>query len=144
MPVNVKKMSPDDVPAVLVIEGACFPSPLKREDLLRFIESGLSFAVRENDEVKGYVVCNTVLDECHVERIAVDPVFRRKGIGFRLLSDLLEQAKASGIKKVYLEVRISNNAPRELYKKAGFKEIYVRKGYYADNNEDAVVMEKVL
>jgi ribosomal-protein-alanine N-acetyltransferase len=139
-----EKLTAKDIAAVLEIERDCFPSPLADEDFRQFARDGLSFTSRVDGNIVGYVVGEKVLDEYHIVRIAVAPKFRRRGIGAELIKRLLDEARGSGIKKIYLEARKSNEASRRLYGKAGFAEVYVRKGYYADNGEDAVFMEKRL
>jgi [ribosomal protein S18]-alanine N-acetyltransferase len=81
-----------------------------------------------------------VLDEFHIATIAVDPDFRRKGLGRTLLLEVLREERSQGINLVFLEVRRSNLAAQELYHQFGFFETGVRKGYYADNAEDAILM----
>jgi ribosomal-protein-alanine N-acetyltransferase len=81
-----------------------------------------------------------ILDEAHVTTIAVDPVYRGQHIGERLLLGLIEAGLARGARWMTLEVRRSNETAQALYKKYGFREIGVRKGYYSDNREDAIVM----
>ena len=90
--------------------------------------------------VAGFVGLWYVLDEAHVVIIGNRPGDRRKGIGELLLIAALEAATKHGSRVVTLEVRGSNNAARALYHKYGFREVGVRKRYYADNNEDAVIM----
>jgi [ribosomal protein S18]-alanine N-acetyltransferase len=81
-----------------------------------------------------------ILDEFHIATIAVHPDFRRKGLGRDLLLNVLREERAGGINLVFLEVRRSNLAAQELYQQFGFIETGVRKGYYADNAEDAILM----
>jgi ribosomal-protein-alanine N-acetyltransferase len=144
MPVDVKTLTDGDIAATLEIERICFPRPLFFEDISRFVREGYALAAWEDDKMLGYVVADKILDECHIERIAVHPLMRRRGIGEKLLGALIDGAKDHGGRKIYLEVRETNFPSRALYTKMGFVESYVRKGYYSDNNEDAVVMEKIL
>jgi ribosomal-protein-alanine N-acetyltransferase len=81
-----------------------------------------------------------ILDEAHVTTIAVDPLHRRQRIGERLLVALIDEAMKRGARWVTLEVRKSNLGAQTLYRKYGFKDIGIRKGYYSDNREDAIVM----
>ncbi len=90
--------------------------------------------------VVGLVGLWFVMDEAHVVIIGNRPGDRRKGIGELLLISGMEAATAHGSRVVTLEVRSSNEAARALYRKYGFREVGVRKRYYADNNEDAVIM----
>lgn len=90
--------------------------------------------------VAGFVGLWFVLDEAHVVIIGNRPADRRKGLGEMLLIAGIEAAMRHGSRVVTLEVRSSNDAARALYRKYGFQEVGVRKRYYADNNEDAVIM----
>ena len=141
---EVKALVDDDVKAALEIERMCFPQPLTSEDFLRFIKEGYALSAKDGDKYLGYVVAEKILDECHIERIAVHPVFRKQGVGEKLFLSLALAAKEAGGRKMYLEVRENNFASRALYNKMGFIEVYTRVGYYSDNNEDAIVMEKAL
>ena len=141
---EVKAFAEDDIKAALEIERICFPQPLTFEDFLRFIKEGFAFSAKDADKYLGYVVADKILDECHIERIAVHPLFRRQGVGEKLLVSLAEASKEAGGRRMYLEVREGNLASRALYNKIGFVESYTRVGYYSDNNEDAIVMEKKL
>jgi len=143
MTLKVERMSLNDVPQSLKIENECFPIPNTSDDFLKFSKEGLSFVAKKDAAVVGYVVSETVLDECHVVRIAVDPRHRRRGVGRKLMMGLFNEGGKAGIKKFYLEVRISNKSSIDFYKKAGFKQVRVRKEYYADNGEDAVLMERL-
>ena len=93
-----------------------------------------------NDYVAGLVGVWYVLDEAHIVIIGSRPRDRRKGIGELLLIGAMEAAIRHGARVVTLEVRASNEVARSLYRKYGFREVGVRKRYYADNNEDAVIM----
>ncbi len=81
-----------------------------------------------------------ILDEAHIATFAVDAGYRQQGIGAFLLASILETMKALGVQNVFLEVRRNNTAAQVLYARAGFEVMDVRKGYYTDTNEDALVM----
>ncbi|RYD03254.1 hypothetical protein N752_20700 [Desulforamulus aquiferis] len=81
-----------------------------------------------------------VLDEAHITNVAVHPEYRGKSIGEALMLEMIQQAIIRGAVRMTLEVRPSNMAARELYKKLGFKEKGLRKKYYTDTNEDAIIM----
>lgn len=91
-------------------------------------------------EVVGYAGFWTIVDEAHITTVAIHPDHRRMGLGRRLVRELLERAKAAGIQCVTLEVRRGNEAATKLYLQMGFQEVAIRRGYYPDNGEDAVVM----
>lgn len=88
----------------------------------------------------GYAGAWLLVDEAHVTTVAVDPEVRRQGIGRRLMEELLTEAVRRGMTCCTLEVRAGNEAALTLYETMGFVRAAVRKGYYPDNKEDAVVM----
>ena len=94
----------------------------------------------ENEIVVGYAGMWKIQDEGHITNIAVHPEFRGVHIGKALMSQLINEARSLGVNSMTLEVRKSNIIARNLYESFGFKEAGVRKGYYADNKEDAIVM----
>ena len=93
-------------------------------------------------KVVGYVGMWVILDEGHITNLAVDPAYRRKGIGRALLEHLITEGKKRGVRFLTLEVRSSNLVAQQLYRKLGFYEAGVRPGYYQDNQEDAIIMWK--
>jgi len=97
-------------------------------------------AILSSGETAGFILCRCAADEIEIYRMAVDARCRRRGIGERLLRDTLEQARVRGITSAHLEVASSNRAAIELYRKLGFQQSYVRKNYYAESRDDAVVM----
>src|SRR5581483_7393158 len=88
----------------------------------------------------GYGGLMMTLSDGHVTTIAVDPAWHRHKIGTRLLLGLVQEAIARGATALTLEVRLSNHGAQALYRKFGFTPVGVRKGYYVDTNEDALVM----
>ncbi|MBI5116539.1 ribosomal protein S18-alanine N-acetyltransferase [Candidatus Poribacteria bacterium] len=137
-----QKLSMPHLETVLEIERQSFKTPWSKFAFIhemRFERSVFKVA-KVGDHVVGYGGFWHVLDEAHISNIAVHPDHRRKGIGRRLLSHLLEEAVARGALKATLEVRRSNIAAQKLYESFGFKIVTVRKYYYSDENEDALIM----
>jgi ribosomal-protein-alanine N-acetyltransferase len=93
-----------------------------------------------NPVLAGMIVVWLILDEVHIATIAVNPVFRKHHIGQRLLAYTLINAVDLGANKAFLEVRKCNLAARELYRKFGFIEVGMRRWYYQDNREDAILL----
>lgn len=93
-----------------------------------------------NGNLVGYAGCWQILDEAHITTIAVKPELKRKKIGEALLNRIIEDCYKNEIKYITLEVRASNNPAIKLYEKYGFKSLGTRKGYYQNNNEDALIM----
>lgn len=138
------KMKAKDLEEVLTIEQDSFSHPWTRGMFLQEINVALShfFVARvlPSREMIGYAGFWQVVDELHLVNLAVNPVYRRQKAGEKLLSYVLAYGKALGLKRATLEVRISNLAAQKLYEEAGFKAVAMRKGYYSDTQEDAIIM----
>jgi ribosomal-protein-alanine N-acetyltransferase len=134
---------PEHLPAVLTLEDACFPAPWS-EQLLREEAQPRSHAwnlvVRVDGAVRAFLFNWVVLDEMHLLNFAVDPPLQGRGIGGFLMDWMLAEAARNGFRRVSLEVRASNEAAIALYGSRGFRRVFVRKGYYTDNGEDALIM----
>lgn len=96
----------------------------------------------DNNKAVGFAGVWTIVDEGHITNIAVHPDYRGKGIGTSLVKELITHCNNYGIKAFTLEVRASNKIAQSLYSSLGFKEEGVRKKYYRDNGEDAIIMWK--
>ena len=94
----------------------------------------------ENNELLGYLGAWIILDEAHITTLAISPVFRRKKIAQNLMRGFVDDCYKNMVKYITLEVRVSNEPAINLYKKFGFNSLGTRKGYYQDNNEDALIM----
>lgn len=141
--IHIQKMKEEDLEEVMAIERVSFPSPWTRNMFLRELKDNcLSrfLVVRIDKEVVGYGGFSVVLDEAHIGNLAVHPHFRRRKIGERLLTALLNLAKSGGIRKVALEVRAGNILAQNLYGKFGFKAIGRHRCYYQNTREDALLM----
>jgi [ribosomal protein S18]-alanine N-acetyltransferase len=130
-----------DLPAVLAIEEASFPSPWSHAAFLHELNNPHScLTVAEQDgTVIGYLCCWYVADEIQILDVAVHPEHRRKGVGERLLHHALTTGRMRDASSANLEVRRSNVAAIALYEKFGFREVAIRRGYYRDG-EDALLM----
>jgi len=124
------------------IELRSFPTPWSEWAFRRELKSKNAhlLVAKIGREVVGYLDIWIVLDEAHITNIAVAPEHRRKGIGEKLMRHALEMAKSKGVRKVTLEVRQGNIPAQNLYRKFGFKLLGVRKEYYTDTGEDALIM----
>jgi len=142
---RIKPVStPDQIDDVLLIEEASFTNPWSRAMYLAELEnSGISFcyvAKGPDDVVAGFCSFWRVLDELHINNLAVLPAFRRKGVARALLEHVLKEGSALGARRATLEVRRSNDAARLLYERFGFSVAGVRRGYYTKPVEDALVL----
>ena len=98
----------------------------------------------EENKLVGYICCMAVVDEASINNFAVAPDHQAKGIGTKLLQEMIALLKKRGMERLWLEVRVSNDAAYNLYKKIGFTEIFRRKEYYHNPIEDAYIMELAL
>lgn len=142
LPFEIRRMSPDDLEAVLAIERAAFSTPwswTSFRNLLARVDADLWVAVAEG-EVVGYAVVWYAASECELGNLAVAPSRRSRGIGRALLEWTLRKSSERGTERVYLEVRLSNGVAQELYQSRGFVQVGLRRRYYRKPTEDAVVM----
>lgn len=142
---TIRKMMFHDIEQVLEVERISFPNPWAKNAFEAELHDNLFahyFVAVQGETVVGYAGMWMVLDEAHVTNIAVHPAFRGLNYGKRLTQELIIQAFKLGANRITLEVRVSNLVARNLYKGLGFREVGVRKGYYSDNNEDAIIMWK--
>jgi ribosomal-protein-alanine N-acetyltransferase len=129
--------------SVVRIEAQVYPRPWTHSlfvSELALRSSRAYFVAKVGREIVGYAGLMMSLTDGHVTTIAVDPAWHRHGIGTRLLLALAREAVARDATALTLEVRLSNQGAQELYKRFGFTAVGVRKGYYADTGEDALVM----
>lgn len=140
-------MLPEHLDQVLGIEVKSFPTPWSyRAFRFEVTENDFAFYIvaQVDGRVVGYAGMWMVLDEAHITNVAVHPDYRGSGYGRWLMTELLGRAAVLGAVKITLEVRVSNNVARKLYKSLGFAEMGFRRKYYSDNNEDAIIMWLVL
>ena len=139
----VRQAEERDIKPMAEMDVLCFSAPWSEESFDKEIrENRLAFyIVAEIDgRMVGYAGLWCIVDEGHITNVAVHPDFRRKGIGEALVSVLLEHTIKNGITSHTLEARVSNDAAISLYKKFGFQPAGLRKNYYEDNGEDAIIM----
>lgn len=141
----VRKMIVEDLDQVCALERLCFPNPWMPDMFEAEMEGPAGFAevVIENGELAGYTTYRVILDEAHLMNIAIDPGYRGGGLGKKLLRHVMRTCVTAGAEWMYLEVRPSNTEALGLYESHGFKQIGVRKKYYA-NGEDALLMAILL
>ncbi len=144
MDCTFEKMRLENLDEVLKIATASFSQPWTKtmfeNEILKnpFSEQ---FLVKVGGKNAGYLCMWSLFDEAHILDIAIDPQFRRKGIGEKVILNAIEITKEKKIKKIFLEVRASNEAAKSLYKKVGFLKIAERKGYYSNPAEDALIFQ---
>jgi len=140
-PLEIRRLNYADLPQVIAIERRSFPTPWS---LAMFVlelskPAGICLAAVRGERIVGYLICSRYDTVWHVMNVAVDPALRRQGIATALLDRLFERADRPGAQYT-LEVRMSNEAGIALYESFGFHSAGLRRGYYHDNKEDALIM----
>jgi ribosomal-protein-alanine N-acetyltransferase len=135
-------MASADLDEVMAIERTSFRHPWSSKFFLEELQVACarSIVAQVNDEIVGYVLFWLLPEEVDIHNIAVHTGFRRQRIGQALLLQVVEQARGHNSSRVTLEVRVSNIAAQKLYDSVGFVSQGLRKGYYSDDGEDAVIM----
>ncbi len=138
----IEKMTLGDLQRVMEIERESFSSPWSESAYITEISNQSAYYIVGKIEglLIGYAGMWTIMDEAHITTIAVDKNYRGRKYGERLLVALLDEAVRRKMRRVTLEVRVSNRAAQRLYLKYGFSGVAIRKGYYSDNREDALIM----
>ncbi len=139
---TVHRMTAPDLEAVVHIERTCFPSHWPINAFLNELSNRAAhyFVARWEGRVVGYCGMWVIMDEAHITTLGVLPEYRRKKVGELLLWVLLVSARQLGARRATLEVRKSNLPAIRLYEKYRFRQVTIRKGYYAETGEDALVM----
>lgn len=143
---TIQRLSQDHIKAIHRVEESCFQSPWSENTIEAILKSdnGLCFGCFEDDTLVGYIALEWVLDEGSLTNLAVIPTYRRRGIAEKLTEALIEEAQRLSLQFVTLEVRTTNTPASNLYRKMGFEEVGVRRGYYSNPREDALLMTKYL
>jgi ribosomal-protein-alanine N-acetyltransferase len=142
-PVRIRPLTTARLDEVVAIERISFSDPWSHEMFRSELEVGggtyARFAERDGVLI-GYLFAVLIEDEAHVGNLAVDPTERRSGVGQMLLDDVIQTARKVGARRVTLEVRESNGSARKFYYKNEFMDVAIRKNYYRNPVEDAIVM----
>ncbi|MFB1052213.1 ribosomal protein S18-alanine N-acetyltransferase [Paraliobacillus sp. JSM ZJ581] len=141
--VVIRQMTMDDIEQVKIIEEACFSVPWT-EDIYQkeLTENAYAayYVIEKDRQIIGFCGLWIVIDEAQITNIAILPNYRGFGYGSYLFQYIINQAMLAGAVRLSLEVRVSNLVAQKLYRKFGLKPAGIRKNYYTDNNEDAMVM----
>jgi [ribosomal protein S18]-alanine N-acetyltransferase len=145
-PIRFRPLEMRDLAAVEAIERRSYPTPWSRSMFAGEIAKPSSICLgaydAETDGLLGYLIISRYVDAWHVMNVAVEPEHRRRGIATALLDRLFELTAEDGRRGYTLEVRISNAEAIALYERLGFQARGIRRGYYTDNREDALIMWK--
>ncbi|MFT4007637.1 MAG: ribosomal protein S18-alanine N-acetyltransferase [Lacrimispora sp.] len=139
----VHEMGPEDISGISKIEERCFSDFWSRESVREGLESSLDtwLVLKEKEGVLGYCVFRIIAGEGELLRIAVSPEFQGRGLSKKLMDQMVEYSRKKKAETMFLEVRESNEKARNLYRSYGFSEEGIRKDYYRDPVENAVIMK---
>ena len=140
--VEIRRMQKEDVPSVMVIELECFAVPWRESAYLTELSNRSAYYIVAciDGEVVGYGGMWVIMDESHITTLGVSKEHRGQKIGERVLFAMLEEARRHDARRATLEVRESNTVAQNLYRKYGFQPAAIRRAYYTDNHENALVM----
>jgi len=138
----IRRMTIEDIQAVVEIEKKCFSSPWSEKSFQDSISrKDTIFLVCEEGSITGYIGMYISFDEASITNVAVSPEFRKRGYGEQLVAEAKLAAKEANAENIFLEVRVSNEPAISLYKKMGFEELGIRKKFYEHPVEDAIIMK---
>lgn len=140
----ITKMTQCHVPQIAELEKLCFHDPWSENSITSELDNKLScwLVALDKDQVVGYVGSQTVLGETDMMNIAIHPDYRKQGIASALINALIETLKERGSHSLMLEVRSSNEPAKSLYFKIGFESVGIRRNYYRNPKEDALILRK--
>ncbi len=141
--IHIVPMKADHVSQVAQLEKLCFRDPWSEKSVASELDNALAFwlVALENETVVGYVGSQAVLGEADMMNVAVHPDHRRKGIAEALVTALMRALKERANESLALEVRASNGPAISLYEKLGFSQVGLRKNYYRNPKEDALILK---
>ena len=141
---DFRRAIPDDAPGIAALEEAIFPDAWDYRSIMDLIttEGAMCFTASEGGRVVAYVIGRLIAPEGEIYRVAVDEVYRKRGIADRLLDYAIKTSRGKGLESVFLEVRSMNLPAINLYRAYGFVEVGRRRGYYRNPTDDAIVMLK--
>lgn len=140
--ITIEKMTFDDIDGVFEVEKSCFEDYWSKESFKKELSNDVAryLVAKLNGKIVGYVGIWFIVDEGHITNVAVHKDYRGQRIGDKLIKSLVELCRENNISAMTLEVRNSNTIAQNLYRKYGFKIAGIRKEYYSDNKEDAIIM----
>ena len=138
------EMKAEHVPQVARLEKLCFADPWSEMSIASELQNLWAYwlVAVQDDMVVGYIGSQSTIDETDVMNVAVHPDWRRQGIAEQLIENLIEELKKRGSHALMLEVRASNAPAISLYEKMGFRQVGLRKNYYRNPKEDALILRK--
>ena len=140
--VDVRTLRPGDLDAIDEIERRAYPTPWSRSMFAGELSkpSGICLGAFQGEDMLGYLIVARYVDAWHVMNVAVDEPFRGRGVASQMLEQLFERTDDDVERGYTLEVRVTNDTAIALHRRLGFVETGIRRGYYTDNREDALIM----
>ena len=137
-------MTADDAPRVAELESEIFSDPWQEKDIFSYVctSGGMCYSAISGGKVVAYIIGRVIAPEGEIYRIATKEEYRGRGIAYRLLDYAVKCERGRGLETLFLEVRSKNVPARNLYHSYGFREMGVRKNYYSNPADDAIVMVK--
>ena len=139
---EIKRISENDIEAVASLEAEIFPDPWSVKSIKETYDQkhALVLGAYQENTLIGYVIFYYILDEGEIARIAVAPSHRRQGVADAIFAGLLTFCEDNSVERILLDVRVSNEAAIAFYKKSGFEEDGIRKNFYDNPKEHALLM----
>lgn len=139
---EIRRISENDIEAVASLEAEIFPDPWSAKSIAETYEQkhALILGAYQEDVLIGYVIFYYILDEGEIARIAVSPSHRRQGVADKIFAGLCDFCKEKNVERILLDVRVSNETAIAFYKKSGFMEDGIRKNFYDNPKEHALLM----
>ena len=141
---KIRRLKESDLEEVMTIERNAFAKPWQKRVFLKELNNEYAYYLVGvyQQEIAAYIGAWFLADRCHITNLATAKSYRRLGFAGKLIEYLCDKSKNLEIKRLTLEVRSSNQKAQTLYKKHGFIKLGIKKNYYSNNNEDAVLMYK--
>ena len=139
---EIRRSLPRDAEEIATLENEIFPDPWSDTDITSLIsvEGSMCYTALSDGKVIGYLIGRQIPPEAEIYRIATAPRHRRRGVAYRLLDYSVKTERGRGLESLFLEVRERNLPARNLYTSYGFREIGVRKNYYKNPDDNAIIM----
>jgi len=141
--VTIERYAPKDIDELMAIEVRSFSAPWSRESYEELwpLESVDIWVARDGGKLAGYMLLQHIGEEMELHTLATAPEMRRRGVARRLLTHMMDEARRMGVLRIFLQVRPSNAPARALYASLGFLPVGLRRKYYKDDDEDALVLK---
>ncbi|MBF7096608.1 ribosomal protein S18-alanine N-acetyltransferase [Alkalibacter mobilis] len=140
--IEITRMKLHDLDEIILLENRSFTIPWTRNMFEEELKNPLAryFVLWVDSQIAGYGGIWLIFDEGHITNVAIHPNYRKIGLGKVLLEHMVDESKKEGVSEFTLEVRVGNTGALALYRSCGFEKAGIRKNYYSDNNEDAIIM----